>query len=45
MLKYQSQTPLNNQYTLKNLKDRKVKQFLSQGGHVWEGEDREGKGG
>jgi hypothetical protein len=37
-MKYQGKTLFNNQYTLLKMKDRKVKQDLSQGGYQQEGE-------
>jgi hypothetical protein len=41
-VKYQGKTPLNDQCTLKNIKNRIVKQVLSGGGYQW---GRESEGG
>jgi hypothetical protein len=32
-LKYQGETPLNNQYAYEKMKDRKTKHILSRGGY------------
>jgi hypothetical protein len=37
MSKIPSQNPVSNQYILKKIKDRKVKQVLPRGGYQWEG--------
>jgi hypothetical protein len=44
--KYQGKTPLNNEYTLTNMKDRKVKHVLSRNEYQWEWEraKKEGAG-
>jgi hypothetical protein len=36
VLKYQCKTPLGHQYTLKKMKDRRVKQDFSGGRYLWE---------
>jgi hypothetical protein len=38
--KYQGETSLNNQNILKKMKDSKVKQVLSGGGYLLEGEGK-----
>jgi hypothetical protein len=44
-VKYQGDISLKNQYTLKKLRDRKVKEVLSRCGYHWEEEgNRESEG-